>query len=288
MTRHLISTRHLERNDLYRLWQMATEERAANTNPLSQTVSLLFESPSTRTKFGFELAALELGARTIDLNGSTSRLASGESLEDSLHTMQQMSEHITVVRTRQALATMDLDGMRVINAGDAMEHPTQALVDLFSIATLMNQSLRDLGDFTLYCCIGQGGPLRPIVSLAWLLETLGRGRILLFAEQDLPELNLPRLSKVCKWSPSISDASGNPAFGYIVESFSAQGNLQRSDWVAERLKEMADLPNLHPLPRLEAKELTIKDSTPGNAVSTQLKLQIPVKKSTLRWIAEDR
>ena len=72
-----------------------------------------------------------------------------------------------------------------------------------------------------------------------------------------------------------------------MESFSAQGELQRSDWLAERLKDMADLPNLHPLPRLEAKEITIKDSTPGNAVSTQL-LQIPVKKSTLRWIAEDR
>jgi len=206
------------------MWTHATSPSIRNTATLNSTVSLLFESPSTRTKFGFEVAAQEMGARTISLDSKGSRLASGESLEDSLQTLTQMSDQIVVVRTRASLSELQLEGMRVISAGDAEEHPTQALVDLFTIASLQ---------------------------------------------------------VVNSWSPPSGDKT---AFGYVLESFSNEGNIQPSPWVAKRLQEMTSMPNLHPLPRLEATRVVIKDSNQANPVSTQLRLQVPVKMSALLWM----
>lgn len=264
---------------------MTSDKSIVNSAPVNHIVSLLFETPSTRTKFGFEVAAHSLGARAISLDGATSRLASGESMEDSLHTLFQMTEEIAdqiaVVRTRQALNNIDLTNTCVVNAGDAHEHPTQALVDLFTIATLMKQDLANLTDFTLYCCAGQGALLRPIVSLAWLLDTLGIGKIVLYSETALPDLELPRVIKVGGWSP---EATAGPAFGYLIESFDDEGNLRRSDWVVQRIKELSALPCLHPLPRLEADELAIRDESSDNPVALQLNFQIPVKRAVLSWL----
>jgi len=281
MTRTLISTQQLGYEDLLEIWRRSTSLSLADPPSLGSSVVLLFESPSTRTKFGFEQAALELGAQTISLDSNGSRLASGESLRDSLDTVSQMSDQILVVRTRASLDRLQLPATRVVNAGDADEHPTQALVDLFTIATLIGQPLNKIRDFTIYCCAGRGAPLRPIVSLCWLLQTLGRGEVILYSELPLEDLQLPRLRIVDDWSLPHDHTT---AFGYVLESFDAQGNIQPSPWVRKRLLEMANLPTLHPLPRLEAKNLVIRDSDPTNPVSTQLRLQVPVKKSALLWM----
>jgi|GEM_PF-3715433 len=258
MPRSLITTKQLDYSDLIELWTLATTPTANSIETLSSTVSLLFESPSTRTKFGFELAAQGLGAQTISLGSAASRLASGESLEDTLHTLTQMSDQIVVVRTHTSLSQLQLKDSRVVNAGDSEEHPTQALVDLFTIASLMDRPLQELADFTIYCCAGSGAPLRPIVSLCWLLQTLRKGEVVLISETPLPHLELPRLQIVESWSPPSADKT---AFGYVLESFSEQGNIQPSSWVEKRLLEMAVLPNLHPLPRLQARDVVIKDTT---------------------------
>ena len=281
MTRNLVSTKQLQRSDLFKMWAIVESALSDSTPVLSSNVALLFDSPSTRTKFGFEHAAHKLGARTICLDGTGSRLASGESLRDSLHTLQQMSDQIIVVRTRAPLSQLDLGDIRVINAGDAEEHPTQALVDLFTIATLLGQPLSEIGDFTIYCCAGRGAPIRPIVSLCWLLQTLGKGRVLINSELPLSNLDLPRLSIVdSRTSPSDQRAT----FGYVLESFDEDGNIQPSAWVNAQLREMSSLQNLHPLPRLEATNVVIKDEDLKNPVSTQLKLQVPVKMSALLWV----
>lgn len=192
-----------------------------------------------------------------------------------------MSDQIIAVRTRAPLSHLQLDGTRAINAGDAEEHPTQALVDLFTIATLMGQPLAEVGDFTIYCCAGKGAPLGPIVSLCWLLQTPGKGRVVITSELPLRNLELPRLYTTQSWTPPSDDET---AFGYVLESFDENGNIQPSTWVKKRFLEMANLQNLHPLPRLEARDLVISDEDPTNPVATQLRLQVPVKMGALLWM----
>jgi aspartate carbamoyltransferase catalytic subunit len=99
-------------------------------------VNLFFE-PSTRTRSSFELAAKYLGADCINIATTTSSVVKGESLKDTARTLEVMGADTVVVRHRAAGAPHYLDSLldaAVINAGDGMhEHPTQGLLDLFTI-----------------------------------------------------------------------------------------------------------------------------------------------------------
>lgn len=99
-------------------------------------VSLFFE-PSTRTKTSFALAAKRLSADFVNFSVSTSSVVKGESLQDTALTIQSLGADFVVIRHPSAGAPHFLGkilNMSVINAGDgANEHPTQALLDLFTI-----------------------------------------------------------------------------------------------------------------------------------------------------------
>jgi aspartate carbamoyltransferase catalytic subunit len=99
-------------------------------------VSLFFE-PSTRTKTSFALAAKRLSADFVNFSVSTSSVIKGESIQDTALTIQSLGADFVIVRHASSgvphLLSKILD-MSVINAGDgANEHPTQALLDLFTI-----------------------------------------------------------------------------------------------------------------------------------------------------------
>lgn len=102
-----------------------------------QTVINLFYEPSTRTRTSFELAAKWLSADVVNFQASTSSVQKGESLLDTARTMQALGADIVIIRHPMAGAPHLLARTiqaRVINAGDgAHEHPTQALLDLFTI-----------------------------------------------------------------------------------------------------------------------------------------------------------
>lgn len=102
-----------------------------------KTVALLFFEPSTRTRASFELAAKRLSADTLNLAISTSSVTKGESLLDTVKTLEAMKVDYIVLR-HSASGAPDLVApavkARVINAGDGShEHPTQGLLDLFTI-----------------------------------------------------------------------------------------------------------------------------------------------------------
>lgn len=112
-----------------------------------QVVANLFFEPSTRTRSSFELAAKRLSADTLNFAASTSSLTKGETILDTAKTYLAMGTDMMVIRHRetgvpQAIADeMDRLGVRVgvLNAGDGQhEHPSQALLDLFTICTLLN------------------------------------------------------------------------------------------------------------------------------------------------------
>ena len=102
-----------------------------------KTVANLFYEPSTRTRLSFELAAKRLSADFINITAATSSAATGETLTDTAKTVEAMQVDFLVVRHSMAGAAHQLArqmACSVINAGDGPhEHPTQTLVDLFTI-----------------------------------------------------------------------------------------------------------------------------------------------------------
>lgn len=102
-----------------------------------RTVALVFYEPSTRTRASFELAAKYLSADTVSLTATASSVTKGESLKDTARTVAAMGADIIVLRHPLAGAADMVAGWvnaSVINAGDgAHEHPTQALLDLFTV-----------------------------------------------------------------------------------------------------------------------------------------------------------
>lgn len=102
-----------------------------------RSVVTLFYEPSTRTRTSFELAAKYLGADTTSIAVATSSVQKGESLRDTARTIEAMAADVIIIRHSAAGAPHQLArwvSSRVINAGDgAHEHPTQALLDLYTI-----------------------------------------------------------------------------------------------------------------------------------------------------------
>ncbi|AFY55049.1 aspartate carbamoyltransferase [Rivularia sp. PCC 7116] len=113
-----------------------------------QVVANLFFEPSTRTRSSFELAAKRLSADTLNFSAASSSMTKGETILDTAKTYLAMGTDIMVVRHREAgvpnaIATeMNRLGVKVsvLNAGDGQhEHPSQGLLDLFTICSLLDQ-----------------------------------------------------------------------------------------------------------------------------------------------------
>ncbi|MBE9200332.1 MULTISPECIES: aspartate carbamoyltransferase catalytic subunit [unclassified Nodularia (in: cyanobacteria)] len=114
-----------------------------------QVVANLFFEPSTRTRSSFELAAKRLSADTLNFAAASSSMTKGETILDTAKTYLAMGTDIMVIRHKEAgvpnaiAQEMDRLGVRVsiLNAGDGQhEHPSQALLDLFTICTLIDRS----------------------------------------------------------------------------------------------------------------------------------------------------
>jgi aspartate carbamoyltransferase catalytic subunit len=102
-----------------------------------KTVVNLFFEPSTRTRASFEIAAKRLSADTINISKSSSSVEKGETLLDTVRTLNSMRPDVVIIR-HEAAGAVHFIAQRiqaaVINAGDGWhEHPTQALLDLFTI-----------------------------------------------------------------------------------------------------------------------------------------------------------
>ncbi|MBW1781109.1 MAG: aspartate carbamoyltransferase [Deltaproteobacteria bacterium] len=102
-----------------------------------KSVVNFFYEPSTRTRTSFEVAAKQLSADTFSLSASTSSMVKGETLVDTARNLQAMRPDLIVLRHPSSGAPHMLAkevGAGIINAGDGInEHPTQALLDLFTI-----------------------------------------------------------------------------------------------------------------------------------------------------------
>ncbi len=144
MKRHLISAGDLSRDDAVLILDTATELASVAGRPIKKlptlrgmTVVNLFYEDSTRTRTSFEAAAKRLSADVINFSASGSSVAKGESLKDTALTLEAMGADAIVIRHPASGAPRRLANWisgRVVNAGDGThEHPTQALLDAFTI-----------------------------------------------------------------------------------------------------------------------------------------------------------
>ena len=144
--RHLLTLDGLPREALLRLLDRAQQlyEHAHRGSGLrdvlaGKVVCTLFFEPSTRTRLSFQLAAMQLGADTLNFDASTSSTTKGETAIDTMKNIEAMGVHAFVIRHQAdgavaALAEAVNPGTALVNAGDGRSaHPTQGLLDMLTL-----------------------------------------------------------------------------------------------------------------------------------------------------------
>lgn len=143
-TRHVIDIEDLSTDDIRLILDTAESFKEVNERRIKKlptlrgrTVVNLFLEPSTRTRTSFELAAKRLSADGINFTASASATVKGESLADTAATLSAMACDLVIIRHKYAGAPRILAekmDAHIVNGGDGMhQHPTQALLDLFSM-----------------------------------------------------------------------------------------------------------------------------------------------------------
>ncbi|WP_288817886.1 aspartate carbamoyltransferase catalytic subunit [uncultured Micrococcus sp.] len=189
--RHLLSTLDLDRTDALSVLDTAGQMAAVNGREVKKlpalrgrTVVNLFFEDSTRTRISFEAAAKRLSADVINFSAKGSSVSKGESLKDTVQTLEAIGADAIVMRhwssgAAQQLAESGWIKAGVVNAGDGThEHPTQALLDAY---TLREHLAKERGvpaaglDLTGMRVVIVGDILHSRVarSNVWLLDTLG-------------------------------------------------------------------------------------------------------------------
>ncbi|HZF64436.1 MAG TPA: aspartate carbamoyltransferase catalytic subunit [Chitinophagaceae bacterium] len=160
-TRHLLGIKELTPQDITLILQTAQQFKDVLQRPIKKVPSLrditivnLFFENSTRTRISFELAEKRLSADTINFSASGSSVSKGETLLDTVNNILSMKVDMVVMRHSASGAPYFLSKhipAAIINAGDGInEHPTQALLDAFSIlekhSTLEGVKVALIGD----------------------------------------------------------------------------------------------------------------------------------------------
>ncbi len=140
----LLGIRELETSEIETILETAAAFKTVGSRDIKKVPALrgktlvnFFVEPSTRTRISFELAAFRLSADVVNISATTSSLQKGETLKDTALNLQALHADIIVLRHDSAGAPKFLAerlDTSIINAGDgAHEHPTQALLDVFTI-----------------------------------------------------------------------------------------------------------------------------------------------------------
>jgi len=197
--RHLITLDGLARDTLTAILDRAESYRRIPGQPAYEgrelagmTVANLFFEPSTRTRASFDLASRRLGAHVLNLEMQSSSRVKGETMLDTIYTLEAMNTDVFVIRDSEAgmpefLIDHVAPHVSVISAGEAhLSHPTQGLLDLLTIRT---HKRRFAG--LKVAIVGDIKHSRVARSAAQALHTLGTTDVRLVA----PELLLPSVDE---------------------------------------------------------------------------------------------
>src|ERR1051325_10947340 len=142
--RHLLGIKDITREDIELIFETATNFKDVINRPIKKVPSLrdvtianIFFENSTRTRLSFELAEKRLSADVVNFSASSSSVSKGETLIDTVNNILAMKVDMVVMRHSASGAPWFLAKhipAAIVNAGDGInEHPTQALLDAFSI-----------------------------------------------------------------------------------------------------------------------------------------------------------
>jgi aspartate carbamoyltransferase catalytic subunit len=183
--RHLLSIEDLSKEKAIEILDTAFELSKISDGPMKKlptlrgrTVVNLFFEDSTRTRISFESAAKRLSADVINFSAKGSSVSKGESLKDTAQTLQAMGADAVIIRhsasgAAQRLADSGWISATVINAGDGThEHPTQALLDAYTIRSKFRKAGEDLSGLNV-AIVGDILHSRVARSNVLLLKLLG-------------------------------------------------------------------------------------------------------------------
>ena len=198
MKKHLVSAHDLNKDEAVLVLDTAKELALISDRPVKKlptlrgrTVVNLFFEDSTRTRISFEAASKRLSADVINFSAKGSSVSKGESLKDTAQTLQSMGADAVVIRHGSSgaphlLATRNWIDAVVINAGDGThEHPTQALLDAYTIRKHLRNNEGDLNGLKV-AIVGDILHSRVARSNAILLKTLGATPIMVAPPTLLP------------------------------------------------------------------------------------------------------
>ena len=196
--KHLLSINDLSKAEAINVLDTAAELSRLSEGTVKKfptlrgrTVVNLFFEDSTRTRISFEAAAKRLSADVINFSAKGSSLSKGESLKDTALTLQAMGADAVVIRHGASGAPHQLARQQwmtgtVINAGDGThEHPTQALLDAFTIRRHLGQNAGDLQGLRV-AIVGDVLHSRVARSNVLLLQKLGAKVVLIAPPTLLP------------------------------------------------------------------------------------------------------
>ena len=214
---HLHGIKFLNKADVDLIFDTALNFKEVINRPIKKvptlrdiTIANLFFENSTRTKISFELAQKRLGADVINFSSSSSSVKKGESLIDTVNNILAMKVDMIVLRHPNPGSSILLSKHTescIINAGDgAHEHPTQALLDSFSIF----EKIGDLKDKNILI-VGDILHSRVALSNLYLLNLLGANvKIscpLSLVPKDIEKLNVsvePDIQKALRWCDAVN------------------------------------------------------------------------------------
>ena len=234
--RHLISLDDLDRNLLQNIIDRATKflELGFGSKDFQKilsghTVANLFFEPSTRTRASFELAAKKLGADVLNLDVNTSSRIKGESIIDTIYTLESMFVNILIVRDAHTGITEEIarhvsPSVCVLNAGESdTSHPTQGLLDMMTI-----QNHKKNLDKICVAIVGDIKHSRVAKSVYEILTKFNVAEIRFIGPKELmPDTGFPSAKKILDLKEGIKDAD-------VVMALRIQ---------KERLKESINIPS---------------------------------------------
>lgn len=178
-SRHLLGLETTPKEDIKLFLDTATTFKEVLERPIKRvptlqgkTVVNLFYENSTRTRISFELAEKRLSADAVNFSVSTSSVSKGETFKDTIRNIEAMKIDMVVVRHAAAgtpLYLTQLCDAHIINAGDGIhEHPTQALLDMYSIREKLGRL-----EGVKVCIVGDIAHSRVALSNIFGLKTIG-------------------------------------------------------------------------------------------------------------------
>lgn len=196
---HLLGIKYITKNDIELILDTAKNFKEVINRPIKKvpslrdiTVANLFFENSTRTRLSFELAQKRLSADVVNFSASSSSVKKGETLVDTVNNILAMKVDMVVMRHANPGAAVFLSkkvNAKIVNAGDgAHEHPTQALLDAFSmqekLGDLKGRKIAIVGDIlhsrvalsNIFCLQKLGAEVRvcgPTTLIPKYIESLG-------------------------------------------------------------------------------------------------------------------